>query len=231
MIIGNGMLAKAFKMYEKDDEILIFASGVSNSQEQADEAFEREKKLLEKTIIENQRQIIIYFSTCSINDSSMSNSRYVIHKLAMEKMIKNLHSNFYIFRLSQVVGRTNSPTIINYFYNRIIAKEQFEIWEKSTRNLIDVDDIVKIIQMIINKSILKNNTINIASPYFVKIPYIIQILEKILLIKAEYISLDKGAFYNIDISDIKPVIKELDLRFDDYYLEKIIRKYYCNYKE
>ena len=231
MIIGNGMVAKAFKMYEKDDNILIFASGVSNSLEQSDEAFEREKKLLEKTIIENQKRIIIYFSTCSIYDPSMSNSRYVTHKLAMENMIKNLHSNFYIFRLSQVIGKTNSPTIINYFYNRIIAKEQFEIWEKSTRNLIDVDDVLRISSLIINKSILKNNIINIASPYLVKIPYIIQILERISLIKAQYISLDKGASYNIDISDIKPIIKELDLKFDDNYLEKAIRKYYNNYGE
>jgi len=228
MIIGNGMLAKAFKIYEEDESILIFSSGVSNSQEQADEPFAREKKLLEKTILENQKRIIIYFSTCSIYDSSINGSRYVTHKLAMENMIKNFHSNFYIFRLSQVIGRTNSPTIINYFYNRIINKEQFEIWKKSTRNLIDVDDVVKITQMIINKSIFKNNIINIASPYFIKIPYIIQTLEKILLIKAQYISLDKGISYNIDISDIKPIIKELDLKFDDYYLEKTIRKYYNN---
>lgn len=231
MIIGNGMVAKAFKKYENDDDILIFASGVSNSQEQSDEAFEREKKLLEKTIIENKKRIIIYFSTCSIYDPSMTNSRYVIHKLAMEDMIKKFHSNFYIFRLSQVVGKTNSPTIINYFYNRIIAKEQFQIWEKSTRNLIDVDDIVRITNRIVNKSILKNNIINIASPYFVKIPYIIQILEKISLKKAKCISLDKGASYDIDISDIKPIISELHLKFDENYLEKAICKYYNNYKE
>jgi nucleoside-diphosphate-sugar epimerase len=230
MIIGNGMLAKAFKIYENINNILIFASGISNSQEQTDEPFEREKNLLEKTLAENQTTKFIYFSTCSIEDPSMSHSRYVKHKLNMENLIQTLHPDFYIFRLSQVIGKTNSPTIIHYFYNKIIAKESFEIWNKSTRNLIDVDDIVRIVQKIINESLMKNKIINIASPASVDVPYIVRTIENILKIEAQYASYDKGAPYSIDISPIKPIMEDLAIKFDDDYLEKTIRKYYDNHE-
>ena len=39
MVIGNGMIANAFKQYENDDEVIIFASGVSNSKENNDSEF------------------------------------------------------------------------------------------------------------------------------------------------------------------------------------------------
>ncbi|MEJ2498930.1 MAG: hypothetical protein P8Y46_06430 [Sulfurovaceae bacterium] len=50
MIIGNGMLAHEFSDYKDDNDIIIFASGVSNSGETRESEFEREKELLTKTI-------------------------------------------------------------------------------------------------------------------------------------------------------------------------------------
>ena len=45
MIIGQGMLAKRFEKYDNDN-IVIFASGVSNSRETSKIMFEKERKLL-----------------------------------------------------------------------------------------------------------------------------------------------------------------------------------------
>ena len=54
MIIGNGLIASAFAGYEYCKNLLIFASGVSNSLETHLEPYERERKLLEKTIKEKK---------------------------------------------------------------------------------------------------------------------------------------------------------------------------------
>ena len=39
MVVGNGMLAQYFDSYKDNDEVVIFCSGVSNSNEVNDVAF------------------------------------------------------------------------------------------------------------------------------------------------------------------------------------------------
>ena len=66
MVIGNGLLAKSFSKYKDDDQVIIFASGVSNSKEVNPEAFMREMDLLRS--ITNKDALLVYFSTCSVYD-------------------------------------------------------------------------------------------------------------------------------------------------------------------
>ena len=68
MIIGNGLLAQAFSEYNNNDEILIFASGVSNSLEEKESEFDREAKLLKSVITNYPDKTMVYFSTCSVYD-------------------------------------------------------------------------------------------------------------------------------------------------------------------
>ncbi len=89
MVIGNGMLAKEFTNYTQDSNILIFASGVSNSNETSFEAFQREEKLLLESIEKEKGKKLIYFSTCSMYDKYFKNNAYTEHKLNMEKKFKN----------------------------------------------------------------------------------------------------------------------------------------------
>ena len=67
MIVGNGLIAKAFDNF-KDDKVIIFASGVSNSLEQRKQEFDREENILSNVINENPEKKIVYFSTCYFND-------------------------------------------------------------------------------------------------------------------------------------------------------------------
>jgi len=226
MVIGSGMLAQAFNQYSNNNEVLIFASGVSNSQERNHEAYQREKTLLKDNLEKFQKSSFVYFSTCSIEDPSMKESHYVNHKREMEDIIKQVHQDFYIFRLPQVVGKTNSPTIIHFLYDKITTQEPFDIWVNSTRNLIDVHDIVKIVNFILRKSLYKNEIVNIASPFSINIQKIVTILERITNQESKYQLLNKGAAYTIDISKISPIISFTDIHFDENYIENIIKKYY-----
>lgn len=226
MIIGKGMIAKAFNSYKNNKDILVFASGVSNSKELNKLEFEREKNLLLKSLEEYSEYTFIYFSTCSMYDESMINSYYVKHKLEMEGLISSTHKFFYIFRLPHVVGKATSPTIINYLYQKIKFNESFDLWINSSRNLIDVEDVFTIVKYIINKRIYLNETINIASSNSVKIMELIETLEKLLDKSANFKTLAKGSSYDIDISKIELICEKLGIVFNEEYSKKIISKYY-----
>ena len=70
MVIGNGLVAKAFVRYEHDKDVLIFASGVSNSSEQKTENFNREFKLLKDQV--HEKKLLIYFTEIVIKFCSPS---------------------------------------------------------------------------------------------------------------------------------------------------------------
>ena len=57
---------KKFIKYADNKDVLIFASGVSNSLETSPVEFGREQFLLEKILAEHSQKKIIYFSTCSM---------------------------------------------------------------------------------------------------------------------------------------------------------------------
>lgn len=227
MIIGNGMIANAFLSTRKeDDKNIIFASGVSNSNETIISNFNREEDLLRKTLSGLLYERLVYFSTCSIYDSSMANSLYVQHKMNMERIIRENSSNYIIIRLPQVVGKTNSPTIINYLYNAILSNEKIMVFSKSKRNLIDVELVAKITNHIIDNNILQCSTINIASDLYPSILEIISVLEKLMDKEAKLELLDRGNSYFIDIEPIRNILKSENIIFNDNYVFELIKKYY-----
>ena len=98
MIVGNGLIANLFKN-DDIENVVFFASGVSNSLETEKSAFLREENLLRKHLTENPEKIFIYFSTCSIYDSSKNGSLYVNHKLKMERLVEELAKKYVILSL------------------------------------------------------------------------------------------------------------------------------------
>ena len=87
MIVGNGMIATAFKNIDYDlSDYILFASGVSNSKCRDFGEFNREFLTLKNTLDNNKT--LIYFSTSSVFDPSLQNSEYVKHKLILEKYIQ-----------------------------------------------------------------------------------------------------------------------------------------------
>ena len=228
MIIGRGMLAQAFSAFENEQNIVIFASGVSDSQEVREDEFEREKNLLLNTIKMHGASTFVYFSTCSMHDPMAADTAYVKHKLAMEEIIKELCANYYIFRISQIVGWTkNNKTLTHFLINKINAGTTFDVWERSTRNLIDIEDVQKLVIYIINHKIYLNQTIHIANKCNIPILQLIQTVEEVLKKKAHYSLVNKGAPYTpIDLHSIENLLIKLSIDFDEDYIARIVRKYY-----
>ncbi len=229
MIYGNGLIAKSFKKYNKNIKFIFFASGISNSQETDKLEYAREIKLLKKVLLKkNNNQIFIYFSSCSIFDPSKKNSLYVKHKLKIESIIKT-YDNYYIFRLPNVIGNSsNNFTLINNLIHKLINNKKIHVLFKARRNVIDILDAVKIVDLILQKNKKKNMTINIANKYSNKIIDIILYLSKILNCKPVIVykkSLIKSS-YPINIRYIKKYIRLSNIKFHKNYYKKVLNRYY-----
>jgi nucleoside-diphosphate-sugar epimerase len=227
MVIGNGMVATRFASYKDDDDFVIFASGVSNSKNTDPTAYKRETDLLQTVIEKNKTKTIVYFSTCSLYDPGEMKSPYVLHKIKTEYYLQNNAASYYIFRVSNLVGKSaNHNTILNFFKYHITNKINFDLWSHSTRNLIDTDDMYSIADYILQNKLYKNQVINVANPVSYDVKDIIASLEILLGIKANYISIAKGNRFSIDTSLISPVIQELKINFGPSYMTDLIKKYY-----
>lgn len=223
MIIGKGLIASLFTDVDMN-EVVFFASGVSNSSEKRKEEFLREQNLVEETIAKYPNKLFVYFSTCSIYDSSKYNSSYVLHKLHIEEVIKQNTANYLILRVSNAVGnRGNSNLLMNYLYRQIMMNQQLNVHQHATRNLIDVEDVKNITLQYIQSNCW-NKIVNVAylENYF--IPEIVEAFEKKLHKPAMKVIENKGEHYSIDVH-------ELDYNFSikdkDEYLNNLIRKYYA----
>lgn len=225
MIIGNGLIAQSMKSIDSEN-ILFYASGVSNSLETAESEFLREKNLAEKSIAENPDKTFIYFSTCSIYDSSKNNSPYVLHKLKMEQIIANSCKKYFILRISNAVGKGgNSNLLLNYLVRNIKDHSKITVHTKATRNLIDVTDITKITQKIIEK-FDPNQIVNIAYLQNYNIIEITEKISEVLITEPILQLLHEGSGYQIDISKIESYFKENKLTDKNQYLHNLITKYY-----
>jgi nucleoside-diphosphate-sugar epimerase len=227
MVIGNGMIATRFGSYKEDERFVVFASGVSNSTLTDVESFEREINLLKEIIRKYPTVQLVYFSTCSIYDAAMQQTAYVLHKLTIEKLIRDTQPNHIIFRVSNPVGKTdNRNTILNYFITHIRERKHFTAWKYATRNLIDLDDMYAICDCILQKQTYNSATINIANPVNYSVISIIHAIEQHFSIKADYSIVDKGSSPLIDITSIEPVLSELKLEFDEHYFAQLLTKYF-----
>lgn len=222
MIIGNGLLANAFRIYENDDNILIFASGVSNSKETKQSEFDREFGLL--CSFKNSNKKLVYFSTTSINDKSLSKTDYIKHKIKIENYIKKNFKNYLIFRLPNVIGKTeNKHTSFNFFKEKIFNGEEIEIQKSAIRYFIDIDDISITLPYMI--PIYNNLTINVAFENKSSILSIINIIEDIMNKKANYKIIEGGFDYTINNKLFLKIVDSIGHKVEKNYNYITIQKY------
>ena len=225
MIIGNGLIANLFRENDREN-VVFFASGVSNSLETDKSAFLREENLIRKTIKENPNKIFIYFSTCSIYDSSKNGSSYVNHKLKMEQIVEELANQFLILRVSNAVGKGGNPNLLmNYLVNAFHQEKEITVHTLATRNLIDADDVKNITLKFINENSF-NKIINVAYLENFSTKEILEILEKHFNKTAKTYLVKSGQSYLISIPEAEAYFAENKLTEKKEYLLRIIRRYY-----
>lgn len=225
MIVGRGLIASLFTDSDRNDTV-FFASGVSNSLETRLEEFKREENLINETISANSEKTFVYFSTCSIYDSSKTGSDYVLHKLKMEQLIKNFCSKYLILRVSNAVGKGGNPNLLmNYLIRSVNNNEIINVHTKATRNLIDAEDIRNITFELIDNNNL-NKIINVAYIQNYSIIEILEIIERFYNKKLDLNLIKSGSGYDINVPDVESYFKINGLTDKESYLCKILEKYY-----
>ncbi|MBL4621036.1 MAG: aminotransferase class I/II-fold pyridoxal phosphate-dependent enzyme [Immundisolibacteraceae bacterium] len=228
MIIGNGMIASAFFQFKTQDDVIIFASGVSDSLEEDSLEFQREHQLLIDVRWDNPGVLLVYFSTCSIADPDRIDTPYVLHKLRMEEELSSFGEPYVILRLPVVLGHTNKLTTLPYFlYSKICSGKSFDLWQHAVRYPIDIDHVVSISAQLITRSERLNNTWNIAfNKYSVH-----DICECIASLSGHDLYatfVDKGSCYEIDTEFSLQAAKELGIEVGQDYMVNTFKKYLIN---
>jgi nucleoside-diphosphate-sugar epimerase len=227
MIIGNGLIAKSFQTYKTKNDFLIFASGVSDSKSDNESDFKREHDLLSESISNNPETKIVYFSTSSVFDNDLKETPYAKHKIALENLIKQNASRYNIFRLSNLAGFANNPnTILNFFYFHIVQGRHFDLWKNSERNIIDIEDVYRVINHALENNLFENEIVNIANTNNYPVNYIVNTIEVFVNKKAIFTKKEKGAKLSIDVSRVKPLFELLKIEFEENYLSRLLVKYY-----
>jgi nucleoside-diphosphate-sugar epimerase len=138
VIVGNGDIASVLP--DRDD-LIFFASGVSNSKETRTAEFSREKELLFSQVDEHKK--IVYFSSLSI---FYSDTPYAKHKRKMEQYVR-MFPQWCIIRIGNITWGTNPHTIINHFREQKARGEPLEI-QDTYRYVVDKDEFLYWVGMI-----------------------------------------------------------------------------------
>lgn len=227
MVVGNGMIANAFKQYVDDDKVIIFASGVSNSKETSEKEFKREEDLLRSL---DKSKLLIYFGTCSVNDPTIQRSPYVAHKICMEYVIRYQFKKSIIFRLPIVVGNTKNPnTFFNYFKEKISSESEVEVDLLASRYLIDADDLSEILSKIIDQykssEEFGQKQMTIAFNNKTMVTDIIDMMMEILGKKSDITLTHKGCDYQFDKKTFDDYLNSIDYKIPDNYTYNLLKKY------
>jgi nucleoside-diphosphate-sugar epimerase len=230
MIIGNGLIAGIFApAYREHREVIIFASGVSNSGGNSASAFEREEALLRKVREDRPESRLVYFSTVSILDPSLAGSAYVHHKIRMEALLRSSEGPSLICRTSNIVGHSRNPnTLLNHLVDRITRGETIDLWEGAMRNLLDIDDLYTAMDRCLNRKDLSvTETVNIFNPQSYGIRAILSAIEEHFGQRAIVRPVAHGEWYEIPGKERLPeLFGEALAHFGPGYLPRLLDKYY-----
>jgi nucleoside-diphosphate-sugar epimerase len=227
MIVGKGLLARAFEPhFGETPGVIVFASGVSNSLETRPGEFAREAALLRQWLGSDARRFI-YFSSCGVTADESELTPYMRHKQSMESLVLAAPHGL-VLRLPQVVGSAeNHHTLTNFLRDHIVSGEHFTVWAHAERNLIDIDDIVKIGVRLATELPTEATAVSIAANRSLLMPAIVGIFERVLDRAANCSFVEKGAPMLIDTAVVERLSGALGIDLGDGYIERVIHKYYA----
>lgn len=123
MIIGSGDIASVLNDREG---AIFFASGVSNSSIVNEKEMFREYDLLNK--FKGDDRCLFYFSSIHAYEFPKgNNSKYYIHKRAMDTSVRIWFRNYNIIRIGNIDWGKNPNTFINYIKAKQANGEPVEI--------------------------------------------------------------------------------------------------------
>lgn len=223
LIVGNGLIASSFSNVDFGRPALVLASGVSDSMETSDLAFQREADLIEQSIRLYPKKHVVYFSTCSVE--SGIETPYIEHKLTMENLVLANAPNSHIFRLPQVVGQVRNRTLVSFLVDSILQGRVLKVQTQATRNLLCVRDLARVATLAIRKNAGEGVPQNIASSIQVPVSHIVDEISRLLCCKTRIEMVEAGYSQVIDTTFLHRLLSSEDPLFDPGYWRRVLHFY------
>ena len=234
-IIGSGMIAKSMEKHINNiSNVVIFASGVSDSTCSKQSNYNREIKLLDETIkcCRGTDARIIYFSSggavygncdqAKKEDSLLTPATpYGHHKMFCEKLIIESGVDYLILRLPNIVGSNqNKKQLIPYLVDRAVSGH-VSLLCNATRDLLDVYDFAILTASIINK-VKGSDILNVATGNSVHVIKIFNEIQNLLGSNARVKLINGGEKHYFSIEKLRSI---LDVSFAENYWQLTLNKY------
>ena len=223
IVIGNGLIARSLTSVDFGRPTLVLASGVSDSHETRIEAFQRETDLVEQAMDLHQGLHVLYCSTCSVESGILT--PYTAHKLAVERRIVEKAQSCHVFRLPQVVGLVHNRTLVSYFVHAILHGKALTVQARATRNLLDVRDFARVVELVVRRNAGVGVPQNIASSTQVPVADIVAEIARLLRQSARIKIVDDGYSQTIDSRFLHELLPANDPLFDPCHWRRVLQHY------
>lgn len=235
-VVGRGMLAQAFSSaQESGPPAIICAAGVADSQTSDEVAFERERRLLGNLTrrARESNSVLVYFSGAPVygrtTEIRVETARmapetpYGRHKLQCETLVTSSGARHLVLRLPNIVGPVGHP---NQLVPSLIAQAvtgSMQIMADATRDLIDVDDVVRIVAGLIRAE-PASSIVNVASGRSMPVSRLGETIASVLGLTPSVHSIkggDRQEFSTAFIRELLPNYPEFD---SDYPVTVLVRR-------
>lgn len=227
MITGRGLLATSLREIDRD-ELVFYANGVSDSTIESIADGNSEAKEIAGIAEQKKAKTFIYFSTIQVNASENFERPYVIHKIKMEELVKRLFADHVIIRTSNIIGNNpwNTHTLFNYLYKSLKEQRKINILESASRNILDVEHFVNLVNHYLVHYKKEGVTVNIVNSLSYQMFEILSEFEKIFETKfmKDHETI-KVAKFEAPCVFSAQLIKECGIELYNY-LSMVIKKYY-----
>ena len=232
MIIGRGLLASALKEIDRE-QVVFYANGISNSTIDSIATDNFEAKQVLEIAAQRKVETFIYFSTIQVNAEENYDRPYVIHKIKMEELVRRDSQHYLIIRTSNIIGKNpwNSHTLFNYLYNSLKEKKEINVIESASRNILDVEHFIKLLDHYLVHYKKGSATVNIVNSHSCQMHEILSAFENIFDSKfLKNNATIKIAKFEAPCLFSAKLIHECGIDLDNY-LANVIKKYYPIFKK
>jgi NDP-hexose 4-ketoreductase len=235
-VIGRGLLARAFtSVAEEGFSAIICASGVSDSSCPDEDAFWRERALLKDVAARARASdaVLVYFSAAPVYgrasglrselDIVTPLTPYGRHKLECERLLAADRARFLILRLPNVVGPGGNPQqlipslVAQALRGSVITKIG------ATRDLLDVDDLVRIVTALLRKGI-HNEVLNVASGISTPVPRLVACIVDVLGASPSISEIDGGDAQEFSTNKVRGLLKNYPYFMEAYPFQVLRRR-------
>jgi nucleoside-diphosphate-sugar epimerase len=235
-VVGTGMIARAFESHTAElPPAIICASGVADSRCTDPSAFQRERELVRelarRAVAQDAR--LVYFSGAPVygpstgkhaeSDRPAPVSPYGRHKLECEAMIASCGARYLVLRLPNVVGAVGNPNQLLPSLVAQVAAGQVVVRAGATRDLLDVDDVVRVVRALIRRG-ATDTIVNVASGVSTPVQELAEQIGAILGVSPTFAIVDGGDRQEFSTVLVRSLLSDYP-QFDADYPARILTRY------